>query len=215
MAAKQTLGLSLVLLILTAVAVSVFIAVSVRADQPVAPTIPTWPAFSMLYETDGETYTRGSSPQVNTREVRRLDYQSPTQWTDTVVEAPTITTSVGSHSRVGYTAQLNGTSYVEADAAGRQLHTYTVDEDTTFLVGTMPPPFPIVASGVTTTTKATTAKVCFQTECTENAGGVLYTKSNGSEFVYVDDARGIPLQVNDSFIVKEITINDTKQAITR
>lgn len=213
MANKQTIRLSL--LLLAVVAVSAFVVVSTRADQPVAPTIPTWPEFTMLYETDGGVNTPGLSPQVQTREIRRLDYQSATNWTDTVIEAPTITTSVGSHSRVGYTATLDGTSYIEADAAGRQLYTNTVDEDTTYLVGTMPPPFPIVESGVTTTNATTTAKVCFQTDCTKNAEGIPYTKANGSEFVFVDDARGIPLRVNDGFIVKELTIQDTKQAITR
>ena len=140
---------------------------------------------------------------------------SATEWTDTVIEAPVITTPIGSSSRVGAYSQLNGTTYIEYDSAGDLVQTDTVDEDTTRLVGTMPPPFPIVESGVTTTTTTTTSKVCFQTECSENASGVLYTKDNGAEFVFVDDARGIPLRVNDTFIVKEITINDTREEIGR
>ena len=31
--------------------------------------------------------------------------------------------------------------------------------------------------------------------------------------VFVDDARGIPLRVDDAFIAKEIRIDDTKQEI--
>ena len=216
MASSQTLKLGLVLLIVIGVAVSAMVvAMSVRAEPPTAPTIPTWPSFTMLYETNGITYSRGGSPAVTTREVHRLDYQSATQWIDTVVEVPTIETPVGSDSRVGYYTQLNGNSYTEYNAAGESTFSDTVEEDTTLLVGTMPPPFPIKESGITTTATTTSSKVCFQEECTENTAGVLYTKDSGSEFVFVDDARGIPLRVNDTFIVREITIDDTKEEIVR
>ena len=149
------------------------------------------------------------------REVHRLDYVSATQWTNTVVESPTITTAVGSHDRVGHYTQLSGTTYTEYDGAGEATHTETVEEDTTLIVGTMPAPFPILESGVATTSTDTVAKVCFLEECTVNADGVLYTMDNGSEFVFVDDARGIPLRVNESFVVKEITISDVKHPIVR
>ena len=59
----------------------------------------------------------------------------------------------------------------------------------------------------------TSAKVCFNDECTENAAGLLYKQTNRSELVFVDDARGIPLRVNDAFIVREIRIQDAKQQI--
>ena len=98
------------LLIATVVATSVVVAMSVWADGPAAPAIPTWSPFTMVYETDGITYSVGSSPAVTTTEVRRLEYQSRTQWTDTVVEAPTITTTVGSSSRVGASTRVNGDS---------------------------------------------------------------------------------------------------------
>ena len=96
MASSRTLRLGLVLLIAAVVATSVVVAMSVWADGPAAPAIPTWPPFTMVYETNGVVYSIGSSPSVTTREVRRLEYQSRTRWTDTVVEAPTITTTVGS-----------------------------------------------------------------------------------------------------------------------
>ena len=76
-------------------------------------------------------------------------------------------------------------------------------------------PFPIEESGVETEPTVTSAKVCFNDECTENAAGLLHRKGNGSEVVYVDDARGIPLRVDDAFVVKEIHIEDAKQQIAR
>lgn len=206
---------SLLLLIAATVVVSIAVTVSVRADQPGYHTMPTWPVFSMLYETNGFIYGRGEGGSVTVREVHRLDYVSDTQWTNTVVESPTITTAVGSHDRVGHYTQLSGTTYTEYDGTGETLRTETVEEDTTRIVGTMPAPFPIVESGVATTSTDTTAKVCFLEECTVNADGVLYTMDNGSEFVFVDDARGIPLRVDEGFVVKEILINDVKKEIIR
>ncbi len=206
---------SLVLLIIVAVAASVTVAMSARAEEREYHTVPTWPAFSMLYTTPGYTYTRGQGEPVTVTETHRLDYVSATQWVNTIVYSPDVTTAVGTHNRIGQYTALNGSTYSEHDSDGNVTHTETVADDTTFIVGTMPAPFPIVASGVETTTTTTTAKVCFQEECAENVGGVLYTMDNGSELVFVDDARGIPLRVNESFVVKEITIQDSKQAIVR
>ena len=169
----------------------------------------------MVYETNGVVYSIGSSPSVTTREVRRLEYQSRTQWTDTVIDDPTITTTVGWSSRVGASTRVNGDSYTEYNSSGESTYTETVGENTTMLTGSMPPPFPIQESGVETEPTVTSAKVCFNDECTENAAGLLRRKANGAEFVYVDDARGIPLRVNDVFFVKEIRIIDAKQQIAR
>ena len=217
MASSQTLRLGLVLFIAAVVATSVVVAMSVWADEPTGtdPVIPEWPPFTMVYETDGIVYSIGSSPPVTTREVRRLEYQSRTQWTDTVVEAPTITHAVGSDSRVGASTRLNGDSYTEYNASGELTYAETVGENTTKIVGTMPPPFPIEDSRVETEPTVTSAKVCFNDECTENAAGLLYKQTKRSELVLVDDARGIPLRVNDAFVVREIRINDAKQQIAR
>ena len=214
----QTLRLALVLLIATVVAASVVL-MAVWANGPAAPAIPTWPPFTMVYETDGVVYSIGSSPSVTTREVRRLEYQSRTQWTDTVIEAPTITTTVGSSSRVGAYTRVNGDSYTEYNSSGELTYAETVGENTTILTGSMPPPFPMEESGVDTEPTVTSARVCFNDACTENAAGLLRRKANGAEFVYVDDARGIPLRVNDAFVVafvvKEVRIQDAKQRIAR
>ena len=215
MASSQTLRLGLVLLIAAVVATSVVVAMSVWADGPAGPVIPEWPPFTMVYEANGIVYSIGSSPAVTTREVRRLEYQSRTQWTDTVVEAPTITTTVGSHSRVGFSTRVDGDSYTEYNASGESTYTDTVGENTTRIASGLPLPFPIEDSRFETEPAVTSAKVCFNDECTENSAGLLHRRGNGAEFVYVDDARGIPLRVGDAFVVKEIHIKDAKQQIAR
>ena len=164
----------------------------------------------MVYETNGIVYSIGSSPSVTTREVRRLE-----SWTDTVIEAPTITTRVGSTSRVGASTRLNGDSYTESNASGETTYSDTVGENETRIASGLPLPFPIEDSRFETEPTVTSAKVCFNDECTENAAGLLHRRANGAEFVYVDDARGIPLRVDDVFFVKEIHIEDAKQQIAR
>lgn len=180
--------------------------------MPEAPDIPTWPSFTMLYEADGPIYSVGNSDPVTTREVRRLVYTSPTQWTDTVIEATAVETPVGTESTVGNTSNLKDTSYTESDASGETTYTETVEADTTILVSGVPPPFPIEDSRITTS-PTTTAKVCFIDQCAENAPGLLYRKASGAEVVYVDDARGIPLKMGEAFVVKEIRINSARQQI--
>ena len=215
MASSQTLRLGLVLLIAAVVATSVVVAMSAWADGPAGRVIPTWPPFTMVYETNGIVYSIGSSPAVTTREVRRLEYQSRAQWTVTVVEAPTVTTRVGSDSSVGSSTRLNGDSYTEYNSSGELTYAETLGENEIRLAGSLMLPFPIEESGVETEPAVTRAKVCFNDECTENAAGLLHRKANGAEVVYVDDARGIPLRVGDVFFVKEIHIEDAKQQIAR
>ena len=215
MASSRIVKLGLGSLIAGVVATSVVVAMSVWADGPPGRVIPTWPPFTMVYETNGIVYSVGSSPPVTTREVRRLEYQSRTQWTDSVVEAPTITTRVGSDSRVGFSSRLNGNSYTETNASGETTYAETLGENEIRLAGSLMLPFPIEESGVETEPAVTSAKVCFNDECTENAAGLLHRKANGAEVVYVDDARGIPLRVDDVFFVKEIHIEDAKQQIAR
>ena len=225
---KGRIQLSLAALAVAAVVVGValvtVLGIGVRADatKPVPPgvvsvTIPTWPAFSMVYETDGAVVAVGADPAQTIREVRRLDYQSKTQWRDTVLEAaPTIQTSVGEFSRVGSYVHLDGDTYTEFNAmdgaeSEKTIREETIEKGTTRLAGPILYPFPIEESGIETTATSTTATVCFQEKCTDNAQGLLYRKASGSEKVFVDDARGIPLRVDNKFIVRELKIDDERQ----
>ncbi len=218
MTGNRIFKLSLLVFIVAWAATSVvFVATSeigVKASGPVGPVIPTWPQFTMVYETDSAAIAIGQNPAEVTREVRRLEYQAETQWKDIVIEAPTIETRVGQFNRVGSFQQLNGRTFTEFDALGGSSHETTVEEGTRVTSGFMLP-FPIEESGVEFTPVTTNSRVCFRDQCTDNAEGRLCRKASGSEMVFVDDARGIPLRVGspstgDAFIVKEIQIDDTK-----
>lgn len=131
MARSQTIRLGLAVGLTVVIIAFAVAAISVWAQVPAAPALPTWPAFTMTYETDGIVYSIGSSQAQTTREIRRLDYQSATEWTDIVIEAPTIPTSVASTSRVGSYMALSGNSLTESESAGEK-YSSTVEEDTTY-----------------------------------------------------------------------------------
>ena len=134
MTGNRIFKLSLLVFIVALAATSVvFVATSeigVKASGPVGPVIPTWPQFTMVYETAGPAIAIGQNPAEVTREVRRLEYQSETQWKDIVIEAPTIETRVGQFNRVGSFQQLNGRTFTEFDALGGSSHETTVEEGT-------------------------------------------------------------------------------------
>ena len=79
MAGKRIFKLSFLLFIVALAATGVvFVATSeigAKASGPSGPVLPTWPQFTMVYETDGATIGIGQNPSVVSREVHRLEYQ--------------------------------------------------------------------------------------------------------------------------------------------
>ena len=182
-------------------------------------TLPVWPEFKMVYETNGSTIGVGDNPPVTTRETRRLDYVSSAHWTYTVIDAPTFDTKQGPQSRLGAYMQLQGQTVTEGEPQTAGVLETTVDDDTLFLPGGMMAPFPIEASGIDVSLVTTSARVCFLGRCADNAQGLLYRMDNGSEVVFVNDARGIPLRMGhpadpNVFLVSEIRINDERQELS-
>ncbi len=200
--------------VLILAAISAFVAVAVLPDvgaDTEYPTIPTWPQFTMVYETDGHAVSVGPGPAEVLRETRRVEYGSATQWTDTVLQAPTIETRVGAFNRTGSYKRLDGRTYTEYDALTDATQKEEVEEGR--VVGPFMQPFPIEESGYEFTPATTEATVCFMGECQENAEGLLYRTESGTELVFVNDARGIPLRIGDGFIVREIRVNDAQQPV--
>ena len=72
----------------------------------------------------------------------------------------------------------------------------------------------LVEHGDELTRKTTTAKVCFNSSCQINATGIVLD-DDGWEYIWVDDARGIPLQVGSSaFVVTDLQIEGEKQEVS-
>ncbi len=174
-----------------------------------------WPPLTMIYEIDAAPVSVGNEVQRG-REVHRLEYQSQTQWTDTVIEAPDIETNVGTFSSVGSYQRLDGRDLTEFDAIDNQTRSSTIDEGVTFAAGpalVRTPIGPMMEAGLELKRAPSGSEVCFGQVCKENAGGLKAT-FRGQERVFVDDQRGIPLRIGDSFfVVRELRIEDTRREV--
>ena len=193
---------------------SLFIYVSRRGDEAGSGRLPP---MTMLYEAYGPSISVGDRSIEPFKELHRLEYQSETQWVDTVIESPTVDLGRhGARSNVGSYTRLNGKSITEYDAMDSSIDGSTVSDDTVFV------PHPALAYGTpyhdlldhsskfTKSRVTTSAKVCFNGECVENAVGILYESSRVA-LVFVDDSRGIPLRLGDGFLVRSVEIHDTKR----
>ena len=199
---------ALVALALVATIILLFMRGAVAQDEG-------WPPFTMIYEIDAAPVSVGNRIQRG-REVHRLEYQSETRWTDTVLEAPAIETSVGTFSRVGSYQRLDGRELTEFDAMDSETRSSTIDEGVTFVAGpalVRRPIEPMIQAGLELRRVPSGAEVCFGQVCEENARGLSVT-DGGQERVFVDDHRGIPLRIGDSFfVVREVRIEDTRREV--
>ena len=154
----------------------------------------------MVYEVYGPSIPVGDRSIQPFKELHRLEYQSETEWVDTVIEAPTVDLGrYGVASRVGSYKSLSGKAIIEYDAMDGGTNESTVSENSIFVPNAaLVPHYPDLLDIIPELTKSqvvTSAKVCFNGDCEENAGGILY-EGDRIELVLVDDSRGIPLSPN-------------------
>jgi hypothetical protein len=175
-----------------------------------------WPPFTMLYELEQGQAVMVGNRQVDSRQVRRLEYGSPTQWKVTVMESAPIETRVGTFSAVGAYTRLDGRKYTEFDAVTNSVTEEEVAPSTRRVPSGLFVPFRMLGldiAGLKPTRVATTATVCFLDDCQEDAGGLLYTRENGQELVFAEDPRGIPLRIGTGFTVHELQVHDGQHEV--
>ena len=176
------------------------------------------PSFTMTFTLAGGQAVMVGDREVDSQQTRRMDYTSPTQWTETVTASPDIVTRWGTFSHVGSYISANGFTITEYDATSGETRTYTQEHEGIRVPGPYMIPIDIAsaedsARGIAANgALSTTARVCFNGACEANHTGRSYT-INGETWVYADDARGIPLKIGDNFVVTELTIHSARQAI--
>ena len=176
-----------------------------------------WPALTMVYEMDG----LGINGQT-VRETHRLEYRSVSDWTDTVIESdPFEDGPLGTVSTAGSYQRLKGKKVETYDSITDHV---SVDERTEggifvpnahllpryhFVVD--PTRAPDGTPYTETTTTTTTTTVCYRSECEENVSGLAFKWGDGPERIVLDDKRwGIALKSGDSFIVRELVLDASK-----
>ena len=169
------------------------------------------PNMTLVYEVNGPAITVGDNSVEPYKEVRRLEYRSRTDWTETVIESSTIDVGrYGTTSNVGAYVSLNGTTLTERDPLDGSISESTIDDGVTFVPNAafvfvhMPTmPFGEDVPGVPVTTDA---RVCFNSDCEENATGVRYSANRTTVVVFEGDNWIIPLESGEIFSLRSADI---------
>jgi hypothetical protein len=169
----------------------------------------TWPPFTMTYQ---QVVDEGTAPPLV--EVHRLEYQSKDEWTDTVVEAPSVDTRLGAFSNKDSYQRVSGGVYSRFSAATGSIREEKLEQDTIKVPNGFLVPFQkqsLELANIGSTRVTTNSVVCFRDKCIEGAPGLRYAAEGQPETVLADDSRGIPLRSGDDFVVTELLIHDIQR----
>ena len=173
-----------------------------------------WPPLTMIYEVDGPVHNGQT-----VTEIRRLEYRSATDWTDTVIESdPMESLALGKVSTAGSYMRLKDELIEEYDSITDDV---SIDERTErglFVPNAYTTPFiyfvedPTRApDGTLYYAVTTSSKVCYRNECEENVVGLAFMRGADTEWVVLDDERwGIVIQVSEAFVVRELILDASK-----
>ena len=173
-----------------------------------------WPPLTMIYEVDGPVHNGQTI-----REVRRLEYRSATEWTDTVIESdPIESLALGTVSTQGSYERLKGKRVEFYDSITDDVSVdKRTDEGIHVPNAHLIPLYYFVANptrdpdGTPYTETPTTTTVCYRSECEENVSGLAFKWGGGPERIALDDKRwGISLRSGDSFVVRELILDASK-----
>ena len=177
------------------------------------------PPMTMVYEAYGPSISVGERSVEPFKELHRLEYQSETEWVDTVIESPSVDLGrYGIGSNVGSYTKLDGRTISEYDAMDGGIEESTATGDSIFMPNSAlayafqrPDSMYDAVPGMSISQVVTSARVCFNGDCEENPIGMLY-KDDGFELVMLmTDSWGIPLRLGDGFLVRQVEIDVAQQ----
>ena len=161
-----------------------------------------WPSLTMRYS------EAGSVDDQSVAKDYLFTYNSYSDWREEVMSAAPMETVMGTLTKVGSYRQLQGRTYTEYDSITGSTETETLDDDVTLLPRHALTPMKVSvvedAYDQKATEVTTSARVCFESTCTDNAPG-LKLVLEGQTVIFAKDARGIPIQVGN-FVVDEIMV---------
>ena len=210
-ATSKTVSVTIVAIVALMAALAIFLANRAGGEA----SRSELPSMTLVYEVYGPAVTVGDDSIASYKETRRLEYRSKTDWTETVIESPTIDLGrYGSGSNVGSYRRLNGAVLTEYDPLDGSTSESTIDTDVIFIPDAAfsfahtSPVEPLGnVSGVEVTTDA---RVCFNSECEQNASGVKYSANGVTLVVLEGDNWIIPLEFGNGFVLKSADIQASK-----
>ena len=169
-----------------------------------------WPNLTMRYS---------KAKSINNQPINRnylFTYNPYSDWKEEVISGDPIRTEMGTFSLVGSYQQLQGRTFTEFNSIFGSTETETIPEGVTMLPSLALTPMKISvvedAYNQRAASVTTSARVCFQETCTDNAPGWKLVLE-GTTVVFANDARGIPIQVGD-FFVDEILVSAPAEEYT-
>ena len=116
MATRMTTRKTAIILAMMALAALAAVLLHRSLTEAQEDRIHTMPSMILEYKTDGPAIGVGNR-SVDFKEVRSLDYTSRTEWTDTVIQAPSVNLGrYGTGSTVGSYVSLDGTTITQYNA---------------------------------------------------------------------------------------------------
>ncbi len=169
------------------------------------------PPMTLTYEVYGASVSVGNRSIPRFKELRRLEYRSQNDWTETVIESPTLDLGrYGTGSDVGLYMTVKGNAETEYDAMTDTTNTSTLGSGVHLPNGTFGMIYAPVAHplgpDITGEAVTTNARVCFNGDCADNAAGVKYTKDGRTLVVLEGVGFTLPIQNGDHFTLKSAEI---------
>ncbi len=170
------------------------------------------PPMTLTYEVYGPGVSVGDRTSTPYKELVRLEYRSQTDWTETIIESPTLDLGrYGEGTSKGSWRQLKGNVYTEYDAMDGG--TYTSSEGggvllphSVFGYAYTPIGYSPIAGADAGVTVTTEARVCWNGGCVDNAAGVSYTKGDRELVMLEGDGWVLPIRDGDHFVLKSAEI---------
>ena len=167
---------------------------------------PDWPELTMKYELDEGTLKH------------EFEYRGWNDWRSTVVEAPTVGSGAGSYTQQdSYREVKEGYITVYDSETGTKESTpLEPGEYDLPAARLMPVDFSLAKdrSDAAPVERSTSAKLCFDDACQENATGWVFAQDNGKEYIYADDTRGIPLAL-PGITITEVKVTGAQRVVPR
>ncbi len=168
------------------------------------------PRMTLVYEIYGPEVSVGGKGVSSYKEVRRLEFRSKTDWTETVIESPSINLGrYGSGSNVGSYRRLDGAVITEYDPLDGSIRESDVTADAIFIpnsaftvayMSTKP------LGDIPGVAVSTDARVCFNNDCEGNADGIRYSANGITLVVLEGDNWIIPVEFGDGFSLRSADI---------
>ena len=165
------------------------------------------PPMTLVYEMYGPSISVGDRSIERFKETIRLEYRGETDWKETVIESLVVDLGrYGTSTNQGTFRQLKGNGYTEYDAMTGETESSTEDGSGVLLPnaafsysrGPRTNPFGPDIAGVAS---QTTARLCFNGECENNAQGVAYTKGGMTAVVLEAGGFVLPMKIGGDFFV--------------